>query len=213
MDAPAQPSALEARLDHLASLGERIADAVTRMIEIDRAMADIAFTWLPDPARPASTSSEAAAAVQKLAAVAAVLAAAVPRIEALALAYDRVSRSVRRTVALQRRLQTGWPRASSPDKAAPDTRSAMQKRQVKNGVSEKIRCNAEEDAAEDLFAELDDHLGDPGLDAELQAFTVEQVVDRICRDIGLAAASCAPLTDPRRPHPQSECGAHPPDSS
>jgi hypothetical protein len=177
------------------------------MMEIEQAAAELAFAWLPKPGAQPASLAEAVAAGEAIDTFNAMMAATTPRIELLARAEHRLSRSLRLTIALRRRLQTGWTGAT-----AADTRAAMQRRQVERGVGDKIRREAAESEAEDLLAELEEKLLDPGLDEEIEATTVEQVVARICRDIGLTASALvahpgrAPTS---RPNPTP---AHPPDT-
>jgi hypothetical protein len=213
MDAGAAPAPdFEATLAELAGLGMRAVRVVTSTLEVEQAVIAIVATSLPNkdksgPASPGWSVSDAIAAAEGIDSVSAALAAAVPRIDTLSRAHDRLSRSLRRTVALHRRLQTGWTGAKSWD-----NRAATQTRPADNGAGEKTPRDADKEAAEDLFAELDEELDDPGLDADIAAGSVEEVVARICRDISLAAHACAPLLQPRSPHPHSECGTAPPDT-
>jgi hypothetical protein len=207
MDAPAPPSDLDATLAELTAIGVSAVRTVERLMQIERETADIVATWLPEKASRMSSHSDAEAAADAIDRVTTALAGVVTRLDVLARAQDRLSRSVRLSVALRRRLQTGWTGAS-----ASDNRAAMQKRQVKNGVGEKIRREAAERETEDLFAGLDEHLADPDLDKEIQATSVEAVVDRICRDIGLAIAAYAPFTQPGNAATPRPIPAHPPDT-
>ena len=158
----------------------RAARVVADMMEIEGAAAAAVAGWLPVTGEAASLD-EAVAAGQGIDAVAAAMAVAVPRVEMLARALDRVSRSVRRSVALLRRLQAGWPRAGSVD-----DRAAMVRRQVARGAADVIRDAASGEAAERLFDDLAERLDDPGLDEEMRVLPVAEVVRRVCRDLGLA---------------------------
>ena len=170
MDTAASPTPdLDAMLAELATLGMRGARVVTRMLEIEQAAAEAAATWLPEPGSTPASLSEAAAAGQGVDAVASAMAQAVPRTEILARALDRLSRSVRRTVALRKRMQSGWPRA------AADDRAAMLRRQVARAIADRIRQQADGEAAERLFDELAERLDDPILAEEIQTLPVEQV--------------------------------------
>ena len=194
MDAP-DPD-FETMLGELAALGMRAARAVTRMIEIEQATADLAASWLPGAGRSDASLGEAVAAGQAVDAVTVAMAAAVPRVEVLALALDRVSRSVRRSVALLRRLQAGWPRA-----AGPDDRAAMVRRQVARQVASMIRREADGEAAERLLDELAERLDDPALEQDILALPVDEIVRRIGRDLNLAAEYHA--GEPNTPPPRS----------
>jgi hypothetical protein len=184
MDAPPPDPTFDAMLGELAALGMRAARVLTRMMEIEQAAAEVAASWLPEMGQTAPSLGEAVAAGQGVDTMAAAMAEAVPRVEVLALALDRVSRSVRRSVALMRRMQAGWP-------CAADDRAAMVRRQVARGVAGLIRREAEGEAAERLFDELAERLDDPALEPDILALPVEEIVRRIGCDLGLAAGGLA----------------------
>ena len=168
----------------------RGARVVVRMMEIEQAAAEVVAGWLPAAGPFPGALGDAVAAGQGVDAVTEAMAGGVPRMEVLARALDRVSRSVRRCVALKRRLAAGWPRAGADDRAA------MVRRQVARGVTDAIRCRAEGEAAERLFDELAERLDEPELEAELSALPVAEVVRRVCRDLGLAGAGVAEVLGP-----------------
>ncbi len=179
MSAQALPNpASDARLDELADLGMRAARVVVRVMEVEHDLANAVAALVPEAGEPASLG-EAVAAGQGLDAAAVAMAGSVQRLEALARAFDRVSRSVRRSVALLRRMEAGWPRAGSAD-----DRHAMVRRQVARAAAEAIRTRADGEAAERLFDELAERLDDPGLEEALRVLPPEEVVRRICRDLG-----------------------------
>ncbi len=171
-------------LTELASLGMRAARVVTRLMEIEQEAAEVVVSDLPAPGHQPASLSDAAAAGHDVDAVTAAMGQAVPRVEVLARAFDRVSRSVRRTVALIQRMQSGWPSAS-----AADNRQAMLRRQVAHGVAEVIRRESDGEAAERLFDDLAERLEDPELAAEIGVLPEQDVVRRICRDLGLAVGA------------------------
>ncbi len=175
---PSNP-AFETMLTELAALGMRAGRVVVRVMEIEQAVIEVAAAWLPGVGVAPASLADAVAGGQEADAVAAVMSQAVPRVEGLARAYDRVSRSVRRTVALARRMEAGWPRAGVDD------RRAMVRRQVARGVAEVISRESDGATAERLFDDLAERLDDPGLEAEIASLPVEVVVRRVCRDLGL----------------------------
>ena len=175
---------LDAALAELASLGMRAARVVTRLMEIEQAAAEVVASYLPAPGHQPDSLREAEAAGRDVDAVTAAMAQAVPRAEVLARAFDRVSRSVRRTVALIERMKAGW----SPARSADD-RQAMLRRQVAHGVAEVIRRESDGEAAERLFDDLAERLDDPGVAAEIGVLPEQEVVRRICRDLGLAMSA------------------------
>ena len=175
------PSISVCTLDELAALGMRLARAVTRLAEIETEAAEVLAADLPARGHRSGSVTEAAEAGLALDGAEAVLAKAGPRVAELARAFDRVSRSVRRTVALGKRLEAGWPVRS-----AADTRGAMVRRQVGQRVAEAIRHSATGEAAERLFDDLAERLEDPALEAEIATLPVDTIVARVRRDLGLA---------------------------
>ena len=118
-------------LSELADLGMRMARVVVRLGEAEQAAVDI-VTWdMPKAGVQPGSAAEAHAAGASLDGLAAWMAGAVPRVDLLARALERISRSVRRSVALAKRIDAGWPRVRSAD-----DRPAMIRRQVKQDVSE-----------------------------------------------------------------------------
>ncbi len=192
MNAKAAPNPhSDATLTELASLGMRAARVVTRLMEIEQQAADVIASLLPATSRQPVSLSEAEAAGRDIDAVAAAMAQAVPRVEGLARAFDRLSRSVRHTVALMQRMAAGWPRAGSAD-----DRHAMVRRQVARGVADAIRRETDGEAAERLFDDLAERLDDPAIADEILVLPVEEVVRRICRDLGLAMRTVQDMGEP-----------------
>ncbi len=197
MDAPAPAPDLDATLAALAALGLRAATVVTRMMELEQAAAEAASTCLPIAGATPASMSEATQAGLGLDTAATALAQAIPHVEILARAFDRLSRSVRRTVALIRRLQAGWPRATAA--SSIDDRPAMLRRQVARGVAEAIHRDTDPETAERLTDDLAERLDDPGLDEEIRALPIEVIVRNICRDLGLTATPPQASSTPAQP--------------
>ena len=174
-------------LTELTSLGMRAARVAVRLIEIEQAAGEVIAEWLPEPGLAPACSLAAVEAGREVDAVTSALHVAVPRTEILTRALDRLSRSVRRSVALQQRIEAGWPRA------AADTRDAMVRRQVARGVGAAITRECDGDTAERLFDDLAERLAEPGFDEEIGALPVEVAVRRICQDLGLAGAALQPF--------------------
>jgi hypothetical protein len=97
----------------------------------------------------------------------------------LAVAFDRVARSVRRTVLLARRLD------EAPQPAPAQPRIAARKRILRE-VEDAIQRTAKGDAADSLHAELLDRLDAPDLDEEIDTRPVPEIIADICRDLGIA---------------------------
>ena len=184
MNAQAAPNPTpDAMLNDLAALNMRMARVVVRCGEIEQAAIEIVAADLPKAGAAPGSAGEARAAGATLDGLAEWMERAVPRIDRLARALERVSRSVRRSIALAKRLEAGWPRVRSAD-----DRAAMVRRQVKRGVSEVIRRVADsDDTAERLFDDLYERLDDPALEQALLDWPVQEIVRQICRELGLAA--------------------------
>ena len=112
-----------------------------------------------------------------------------PDLIALATAFDRIARAVRRSIALARTL--AQPVAPAQDPAA--NRAAARKRILREVEDAIQRRHHEGDTAEDLNAELHDRLDGPDLDDDIATRPTPDIIAEICRDLGLAAL---PGTDP-----------------
>ena len=95
----------------------------------------------------------------------------------MAVVCDRVSRAVRRTIALQHHLDQAPSRTE---------KRAAARRQVIRVVEDAIEHRAATaDDAERLNAELHDRLDSPELDDEISDRPVDEVIADICHDLGL----------------------------
>ena len=90
--------------------------------------------------------------------------------------HEKLGRTLRLTIALKRRIETGWPR-----RGEADDRRAMARRQVERSVGDKIRAERGE-AAERLLRELHERLWDPGVEAMLDSMPIEDVIAAIARE-------------------------------
>ena len=106
-------------------------------------------------------------------------------------AFDRISRAVRRCIALAERL--AHPPAPARDPA--HTRTTARKH-ILRAVEDTIHRAANEgDRAESLTIELRERLDAPDLDWDLANRPIPDIIAELCRDLGLAAA---PGTNPWR---------------
>ncbi len=110
----------------------------------------------------------------------------------IALAYDRITRAVRRTILLARKLTEPAP---APDTAAAQAaarhRVASRKRiirEVEDAIGRATQGSATHTRAETLHAELLDRLDGPDLDEDIGHRPAADIVADICRDLGIAAA-------------------------
>jgi hypothetical protein len=95
----------------------------------------------------------------------------------MAVVYDRVARSVRRTIALQHHLERA---NNQPERRAAARRRII--RAVEDAIDHRARSGAE---AETLVAELHEHLDRPELEHEIDDRPVEDIIADICHDLGL----------------------------
>jgi hypothetical protein len=143
----------------------------------------------------------------------------------LGLAFHRISRSVRQTLALEARLEREHLRlAREADEERQELERrrvdglAQRKARVRAAVEQLIWIEAEEPEAEELRDELDDRLDALALTDDFALGPVQAQVDRICADLGLGAGEpVAPAWD-RPPGPVPPLQAHaadaaPPNSS
>ena len=185
---PTAPFNADALLAEAATITMEAMRVVSGMLQIEQRVATAAAAWLPETGRLPASLAEAAQTGQAIDDAAAAIAQAMPRVDALARALDGLSRSLRRIIALKQRIEAGWPRPR-----AADDRPAMLRRQVARGVTSMIRHAADGDTAERLFDDLYERLDDPALADDLQSLPVEEIVRRICRDLGLVATALQPL--------------------
>ncbi len=97
----------------------------------------------------------------------------------LSLAYERITRSVRRNIMLAKKL-------AEPSPAAAPNNIAARKRIIRE-VEDAIEGNAtDQGEAETLQAELLDRLDSPDLEDEIAHRTIPEIVTDMCRDLGIA---------------------------
>ena len=105
--------------------------------------------------------------------------------QALALAFHRVSRSVRLSVALELRLERDARAHAAEDRRlnlrAADTRKA----QVRKAIAREAYAEYEPDDAEALLDELDDRLEEEVLYETFPQGAIEACLSRIRKDLGL----------------------------
>jgi len=110
----------------------------------------------------------------------------------LALAFHRVSRSVRQTLALESRLarEQRQGEREAADLAAREALGQVQRRraQVRSAVTRLIWDEAEGEEAESLLEDLESRLIEESLDEDFAAAPIEACIARLRADLGLAAA-------------------------
>ena len=98
----------------------------------------------------------------------------------LAVAFDRITRAVRRTIGLAQRLD------QRADGQAAGRRVAG-RRQIIRAVEDSIQRRADAGEQEALEAELLERLDGPDLDDDIDHRPIADIIADICRDLGLAA--------------------------
>jgi hypothetical protein len=118
--------------------------------------------------------------------------------QALSLAFHRISRSVRQSIALETKLDRERRQQDHDDRreaARRNEASAMRRKaQVRLAVERVIWTEAEGLEAERLFDELDDMLEEGALSDGFLDGPVETLIARIQHDLGLEAVNVPPPT-------------------
>jgi hypothetical protein len=151
--------------------------------------------------------------------------------QGLGLAFDKVSRSLRQTLLLDAKLDKERRAAEREDEAraakAAEARYPVRRARVRGAVLDCIAeaCERPEEA-EELADALEDNLDSYLRDPEFEALPIADLVERLCRDLGLDLEDAeddedaedpgapAPANDTRTPDgPAPEAPASIPDSS
>jgi hypothetical protein len=114
----------------------------------------------------------------------------------LALAFHRVSRSVRLSVALEARLERERRQDWRDDRARITHETERRKTQLRAAVTRAVLSETDGREAEALLDELEDRLDEDGLHDDFIAGPVEAQVARIRAGLGLALT--APANDAAR---------------
>ena len=110
----------------------------------------------------------------------------------VAVAYERISRAVRRSVLLVQRL--GDARA----KVSDDAGRIVARRKIVRTVEDVIHRDADADTADGLRAELAERLDGPELDDEIGSRPVTDIISEILADMGLGSGVKGLAPWPRR---------------
>ncbi len=98
-----------------------------------------------------------------------------------AVAFERLARTVRRCIAQARSLDE--PVKPRSERVA-NARQAARAR-IRREVEGAIECGAEEAEAPELRERLIDRLESPDLDDAIDNRPIEEIIDALCRDLGL----------------------------
>jgi hypothetical protein len=111
--------------------------------------------------------------------------------EGLALAFHRISRSVRLTLALESRLAAERRQGLREDRILTGRAVERRKDQVRAVVARQAYDEREADEAERLLEILDERLDEDALFEQFLSGPVEACIARIRKDLGLACADPA----------------------
>jgi hypothetical protein len=114
------------------------------------------------------------------------------------VAYDRIARTIRRTIALARHIADNP--AGQQRKPTMDRTAARQKiiRNVEDKIDVRRRVDRDVDADE-LYAELNERLLDPELELDLQTRPIDDIIAEIVQDLGVARQGRAFIFKRRKP--------------
>ena len=102
------------------------------------------------------------------------------------IAFDRIARTLRRTIALARKLSDPAPLSTAERAAAgAQQRRLSARKQIIRAVEDTIQRRTKGAEAEDLHAELRERLDAPDLDDDLDQRPVADIIKDICRDFGI----------------------------
>jgi hypothetical protein len=101
----------------------------------------------------------------------------------IAIAFDRISRAVRRTIALARKVAEPIPPAAERH----DQHRVAARRRIIREVEDTIQRTTGDADADTLHAELVDRLDGPDLDDDIDQRPIADIIADICRDLGLGA--------------------------
>jgi hypothetical protein len=106
----------------------------------------------------------------------------------LGLVFSRIARAVRQTIALEAKLADDG-RAETAARVGGETRTRAHrhKRQVKRLVERAIEADADPSDHENLFFDLVERLEDDYDEADFADRPIGELVQRICKDLGLTA--------------------------
>ena len=182
----------------------------------NRAAQDTAPDRTPDDARYRDVLNtlidQAAALATRIATTA--MAATTPdsALPEATVAFERIARTVRRTIGLAQHIAHGI--AHPPVATAqPGTTRTTARAKLIRGVEDAIYRKRRETDTESLTSEFHERLEDPMLELDLEGRTVEDLIEEISRDLGVAQASRSYVWPRRTPEDlkilQARAATHP----
>ena len=104
------------------------------------------------------------------------------------IAFDRIARTLRRTIALARKLSDPAPPAPASERSTERRRAARKQiiRQLEDAIQQRTKGPASEAEAEALHAELYERLDTLDLDDDIDTMPIAEIIAAIRRDLGIA---------------------------
>ncbi len=137
----------------------------------------------------------------------------------LIIAFDRIARAIRRTIALARKVANPPPPHGNVEHVTGEQQRILKRKRIIRDVEDAIQRAARDNEVEKLHAELSERLDAPDLDDDIDHRPAADIIAEICRDLGIAAqpgtrpwkrrtpqdiaALCARAAMPRRARPTS----------
>ncbi len=111
----------------------------------------------------------------------------------LTISFDRIARTIRRTIALARHIATNPPKAhTATDRTPHDRTQAREKiiRSVEDAIEARRGPKTDTDTRT-LYNELNERLLDDGLERDLRTRPLDEIIEELARDLGIAYQSRA----------------------
>ncbi len=105
--------------------------------------------------------------------------------------FDRLTRTIRRTIALARHIATNPPKAHTKNDRAPVDRTQAREKIIR-GVEDAIEARRGPKTDTDtsiLYNELNERLLDDGLERDLRTRPIDEIIEELARDLGVAYQS------------------------
>ena len=103
------------------------------------------------------------------------------------LAFDRISRCIRRTILLAKKLPgLGDGLGREPNAENPTLRRIAARKRILRNVEDVIQRNARPEHLDPLHAELRERLDSPDLEDDIDHRPIQDIVADICRDLRVA---------------------------
>jgi len=122
----------------------------------------------------------------------------------LTIPFDRIARTIRRTIALARHIATNPPKTRTP---AIERTQAREK--IIRGVEDAIEARrSPKTDTEILYNELHERLDDADFERDLRTRPIDDIIEELARDLGIAHQSRSYLWKRRTPTDIATLRAH-----